>query len=80
MAAETFARVQVGHGGAEVARENLGVARQRIGRRADAQDIDGPAAGADADHQSGIPSLACWACLLSTANCAAEHRGENFVW
>jgi tetratricopeptide (TPR) repeat protein len=61
MAAETFARVQVGHGGAEVARENLGVARQRIGRRADAQDIAALLAEADADHQSGHPSLACWA-------------------
>ena len=61
MAAETFARVQVGHGGVEVARENLGVARQRLGRRGDGHDITALLAEADADYKSGHPSLACWA-------------------
>ena len=61
MAAETFARVQVAHGGGEVARENLGVARQRMGRRGGVDDVSALLAEADADYKSGHPSLACWA-------------------
>jgi len=44
-----------------VARENLGVARQRMGRRGGVDDVSALLAEADADYKSGHPSLACWA-------------------
>lgn len=61
VAAETFARVQVAHGGGEVARENLEVARRRMGRRGGPDLPDVLLAEAEADLRAGQTSLACWA-------------------
>ena len=61
MAAETFAGALVAHGTAEVARENLGVARGKIGRGPLPTGPDDLAREASEDLAKGNMALACWA-------------------
>jgi len=61
IAAETFARALVLHGTAEVARENLEVARRKLGRPASPVSPGTLLDEAVRDHDRGNSALACWA-------------------
>ena len=63
LAAETFARTVIIHGTAEVARENLEVARRKLGRAALPTTGDALSREASEDHAHGNQALACWAWL-----------------
>ncbi|MFM7818812.1 MAG: tetratricopeptide repeat protein, partial [Verrucomicrobiota bacterium] len=61
IAAETFARALVLHGTAEVARENLELARRKLGRPASPVSPGTLLDEAVRDHDRGNSALACWA-------------------
>lgn len=61
IAGETFAQAVVLHGTAEVARENLGVARTKLGRAALPIPAGALLEEGMKDHERGNPALACWA-------------------
>lgn len=61
IAAETFAQAVVLHGTAEVARENLEVARARLGRPASPAPAGALLEEGLQDYQRGNSALACWA-------------------
>lgn len=61
MAGETFAQAVVLHGTAEVARENLEVARQKLGRARSPASPGSLLEEASQDYERGNVALACWA-------------------
>lgn len=61
IAGETFAQAVVLHGTAEVARENLEVARRKLGRPASPASPGSLLEEAGTDYERGNAALACWA-------------------